>query len=193
MISEAQSEKKGETVGKILDAAEESDPEDEEEEQAEEEQKKATSPVIKVLRNITSPLKSIGKRKTTKLSPGTVQEREAESSQRARGRQPSPSPSVEVPEVHQSPSSFYSATMPPPSSISSHRGDHYDPFYVRTLENELRESQEDLNIVLRRQESKESLLREEIASLKARLGEGSSGVSRSSEKRRGAGGSSGRH
>jgi hypothetical protein len=193
LISEAQSENKGKAVGKVVDAAEESEPENEEEEEAQEEQKKTTSPVVKAFQKITSPLRGIGKRKTTELSPGTIQDREAESSQRARGRQPSPSPSVEVPEVHRGTSSFYSATMPPPSSISSRRGDYTDPFYVRTLENELRESQEDLNIVLRRQESRESLLREEIATLKARLGEGSSGVSRSSEKRRGAGGSSGRH
>jgi hypothetical protein len=183
-------------VGPIRDAAEESSEEEEregeEEEEEEEEEEvsaKPKSPIVRAFKKLTSPLKSLGKRKTTELSPKSQQEREAESSRRARGRSSPSVQSIEAPEPARSGSSFYSVAMPPPSTISSSHQTVYDPFYVRRLENDLRESKEDLNIVsrrlresqedigvlLRRQGSRESLMLEEIAALKARLGEGSSG------------------
>jgi hypothetical protein len=203
----SEGDSKGKQVGKILDAAEESSEEEEEEgeeeEGEEEEKKKKSSPLVKVFKKFTSPLKGLGKRKPDELSPGSVQEREVEPSQRARARQPSPSPSVDVPEPTRGSSSIYSETMPPPSSVYSGSSATFNPFYVRQMENDLRasqedlaimsrrwrDSQEDLGIFLRRQESRESLLREEIAMLRARLGEGSS---EGSGRRGGVGRSSGR-
>jgi hypothetical protein len=202
-------------VGPIVDAAEASEGEEEEEEAEEEEEEKeaveqkkpekAASPVIRVMRKIVSPLKGIGKRQTNELSPGSVKDREAESSQRTRSRHHSPPESVEVPIASRVPSPYHSS-MAPPSSIYTGARSSDDPFYVRRIENELRESKEDLailarrlqdsredlGVVLRRHQSKESLLLEEIASLKAKLGEGSSGRGGSSGRRRGAGSASGR-
>ena len=94
--------------------------------------------------------------------------------------------------------------MPPPSSVYGDSSATFDPFYVRQMENDLwasqedlaivtrrwRESQEDIETLLRRHELRESLLREEIAMLKARLGEGSS---EGSGRCGGVGRSSGRH
>ena len=146
----------------------------------------------------------MGKRKTTELSPRSVQEREASTSQKTRARAGSPTPSLEVPIFSREPSFSPSSAMPPPSSIYSHGSAPYDPFYVRSLEDDLRASREDLSILarryndsleditrlVRRQKSRESLLQDEIAALKTRLGEGSS---RGSSGRRGsAGGSSGK-
>ena len=176
-ISEASQKDKGKQVGKILDAAEESKEEGDEEE--EEEEKKGPSPIVKVFKKITSPLKAIGKRKATELSPGSLKDREAESSQRAHARQPSPSSCVELPEPSRDSSSFISSTMPPPSNLSGSFHTTYDPFYVRRLENCLQESQEDLTTMRegiikleQRYALRESLLLEEIAHLKTRLGEG---------------------
>jgi hypothetical protein len=210
-ISEAVTPRKN-PVGPLRDAAEVSESEEGQEEREEEEtpgpkpsDSKGKSVMKKVFNKLASPLQNLGKRKTTELSPGSIQERQVEPSERARGRPPSPSLSLEVP-IHSASSPYSSSAMPPPST-TSYPASSSDPFFVRSLEYQLRESQEDLailsrryresqediNLLLRRQESRDSLLREEIATLKARLGEGSSGVSRSSEKRRGAGGSSGRH
>ena len=206
---------KAREVGPVLDAAEESEGEEEEEEDEDEEGEEAAeepdkpekthSPAIRVLRRIVSPLKSIGKRQTTDLSPGSVKDREAESSQRSRTRHHSPEESLEVPIVSRF-SSPYHTTMPPPSSTYSGAHTSEDHFFVRRLENDLRasredlsvvtrrwrESQEDLGMLVRRHQANESLLLEEIASLKARLGEGSSGRGGSSGRRGGAGSAAGR-
>jgi hypothetical protein len=187
---------KGNVVAPLRDAAEESPGEEEEEDEEEEEEeeekeKKGPSPLVKVFRKVTSPLKTIGKRKATELSHKSVLDREAEPSQRARERPPSTSSSADLPDPSMGSSSFYSNTMPPPPLTgSTGLGIPSDPFYVRRLEVRLRESQEDITTLLRRHESRESLLLEEIAMLKDRLGEGS--VS-GSGRRGGAGGSSGRY
>ena len=200
-ISEASQKDKGKQVGRIVDAAEESEEEgDEGEEEEEEEEKKGPSPIAKAFKKLTSPLKAIGKRKTTELSPGSLKDREAESSERARARHPSPSSSVELPEPSRDSSSFISSTMPPPSNLSGSFHTTYDPFYVRRLENRLQESQEDLTTMRegitkleQRYASRESLLLEEIAHLKTRLGEGEgSRRGGSSGGRGGVGSSSGR-
>lgn len=194
-------------VGPIRDAADDSSSEEEEEEEDEEveaeedegeaEKKgKKKSSLVRAFNKIASPLKSLGKRSTTELSPKSIQDRDAEASQRARRRRSPSQASVEA-----------SFIMPPPSAISGISGSSQDPFYVRRLESDLRESKEDLFILtrrlresqedfgtlLRRQESRESMLKEEIEMLRARLGEGSSGVrggAGSSSGRRGGGGSS---
>jgi hypothetical protein len=138
-------------------------------------------PIIKVFKKITSPLKAIGKHKATELSPGSLKDWEAESSERACGRQPSPSSSVELPEPFHNSSSLIFAAMPLPSNFSGSFNTTYDSFYMRRLENRLQESQEDLttmregiNKLEQRYASRESLLLEEIAHLKTRLGEGES-------------------
>jgi len=199
---------KGKAVAPLRDAAEESSEEEEEEEEEvveKEKEKKGSSPLVNALKKITSPLKAIGKRKTTELSPGSVKDREAESSERARARKPSPSSSFDIPEPSHGSSSFYSVTMPPPPSIiSTGLGNSPDPFYVRRLENSLRESQEDLTTMRQgvtkleqRYASRESLLLEEIALLKANIAErdaasqsGKRGAAGSSSGRRGGTGSS---
>lgn len=198
-----------ETVGPIRDAAEDSSEEEEEEEdgegeeeEEEEERPKASSPIARAFKKLASPLKGLGKRKTTELSPKSVQEREADSSQRARVRRSPSNVSIEVPVVSRSASSF---AMPPPSTSSGVYSSVHDPFYVRRLENDLRESredltilsrrltesQEDIGVLLRRHASRESLLKEEIEQLKARLGEGGTGSS--GRRGGGAGSSSGRY
>jgi len=202
-------------VGPIRDAAEDSSNEEEEEEEEEEEdaeedegevekESKKKSPLVRAFNKIAAPLKALGKRTTTELSPKSIQDREAEPSQRARRRRSPSHASVEDPFPSRAASSF---TMPPPSTTSGASGALYDSFYVRGLENELRESKEDLHIMarryresqedigtlMRRHASKESLLREEIEVLKARYGESSSsrrGEAGSSSGRRGGGGSS---
>ena len=212
LIAEASGQTKGREVGPIRDAAEKSpeieEEDDEEEEEEEEEERQASSPIARALKKIASPLRALGKRKTTELSPKSVQERDADSSQRARLRRSPSNVSVEVPVPSRSASSF---VMPPPSTISAVSGGPYDPFYVRRLENELRESkedlaimgrrfresQEDIGILLRRHASKESLLFEEIAALKGEYGESSlsrrGGARGSSEGYGKAGSSSGRY
>lgn len=210
LIAEASSQTKQKLVGPIRDAAEDS-PEDEEEEEegdeaGEEEegekQPKASSPIARAFKKLASPLKNLGKRKTTELSPQSVKEREVESSQRAWRRRSPSNASVEVPVPSRSASSF---AMPPPSITSGVYSSAEDPFYVRRLENDLRESredltilsrrlaesQEDIGVLLRRHASRESLLKEEVASLRARLGEGGSGGS--GRRGGGAGSSSGRY
>ena len=188
-------------VGPIRDAAEESEEEeDEEEEEEEDAPKKACSPLGKVFNKVVLPFKSISKRKAMELSPGSVKDVEAESSQRARSCQPSPASSVEVPIPSQDTSPYYSTSMPPPSVVSSRFNTPQDPFYVRRLDNQLRESQEDLTLMQegmqrleRRYASRESLLMEESALLRSRLSEGEgSRRGGSSRGRGGAGSSSGR-
>ena len=186
-------------VGPIRDAAEESE-EEEDEEEEEDAPKKTRSPLGKVFNKVLSPLKSISKRKATELSPGSVKDVEAESNQRARGCQLSPALSIEVPIPSKGTSPYYSTSMPPPSIVSSRSAAPQDPFYVQRLENQLRESQEDLSLmqegILRlehRYASRQSLLLEDISHLRTRLGEGKgSRRGGSSGGRGGAGSSSGR-
>ena len=82
--------------------------------------------------------------------------------------------------------------MPPLSSIYS-VVDHQDPFYMQCLEHQLWESQEDLKNVIHRSELRESILYEEIAHVRARLGEGPSRSGSGSGQHRGASSSSGRY
>ena len=151
-------------VGKLWDADEESEDEDEGEEEKEEEEdkeeepeKKTASPVAKVLKKLGSPLKSLGKRKASQQSPELVQDKGTVSVQRACDQQPSPIPSVNIPEFFMGSSSSNSLAMPPPSSVVNCQ----DPFYVRHLEHQLWESQEDLKNVICHSESRESILYEE--------------------------------
>jgi hypothetical protein len=159
---------------------------------------KASSSVIKVLHKLSSPIRKLGKRKPTELSPGSLPEREEGSSSRSRARESSPTAAQEVTIASAPPSSFTS-DMPPPSVIPSASS---NPFYVRHLEQKLRESQEDLAIMdrrlresredigtlMQRHASRESLLMEEIEYLRGNYGEGSSrqgsGAGSSSSRRR---------
>ena len=129
-ISEVSKKDKGKQVGQVLDAAEESEAEGDEEEEEEEEEKAGASPIIKVFKKLTSPLKAIGKRKATQLSPGSLKDREAESSERARGHPPSPSSAIELPEPSRDSSSLLSTAMPLPSSVYSGSSTTFDLFYV---------------------------------------------------------------
>ena len=149
-------------------------------------------PVAKVLKKLGLPLKSLGKRKACQWSPKLVQDKGTASVQRARDQQPSPIPSVNIPEPLTGSSSYNSLAMLPLSSIYSVI-DCQDPFYVRCLEHQLWESQEDLKNVICCSESRESILYEEIAHLRARLGKGPSRSGSSSGQRRGASSSSGRY
>src|SRR5208282_2327085 len=87
-ISQGNLQGSRERVGPIRATEEESEEEQEgereEEEEEEEEKPKTVSPVVKVFRKLATPLKSLRKRKTTELSPGTVKEYETEASHRAR-------------------------------------------------------------------------------------------------------------
>ena len=192
----------GEQVGPVLDAAEKSDADEDGEGDEEEEEPpvKKTSPIATVIRKMTSPLRNLGKRKTAELSPGSVQERDAEPDARVRSRAAPSIHSIETPEPSRG-SSFYSSAMPPPSTVVSSQNPYRDEFYIRRLETDLqsarednammnrrlRDSYEDLSTLTRRYESKESLLYEEISTLKAQLRGGSS------RGGRGAGSSSGRY
>ena len=179
-------------VGKLQDADEESEGEEEgeEEDKEEEPEKKTALPVAKVLKKLGSSLRSLGKRKASQRSPELVQDKGTASVQRACDQQPSPIPSINIPEPLMGSSSVNSLAMPPPSSIYS-VVDCQDFFYVQCLEHQLWESQEDLKNVICHSELRESILYEEIAHLRARLGEGPSRSGSGSGQRGGASSSSG--
>lgn len=194
---------RGEKVGKIVDAGEESDEESEEQDveeiEDEEESLKKASPIVSVLKKIASPLRSLGKRKPTELSPKAIEDRESEASDRARARTMPSRQSPELGDHSGSSSSLPLSTMPPPSTISATSGPLRD-FYTRRLEidlqaareynqllsRRLRDSQEDLQAALARHESRESLLVEEVLYLRGVAGESQSGSSSRGGSQRGA-------
>ena len=161
-------------VGNLRDADKESEGEDEGEEEKELEKKMAL-PVAKVLKKLGSPLRSLRKRKASQHFPELVQDKGTVSVQRAHNQQPSPIPSVNIPEPLTGSSLSNSLAMLPPSSIYS---------VV---------NQEDLKNVICRSELRESILYEEIAHLRARLGEGQSRSGSGSGQCGGASSSSGRY
>jgi hypothetical protein len=195
---------RGEKVGKIIDAAEESDEESEEQEveevEEEEESTKKTSPIVSALKKIASPLRNLGKRKPTELSPKTIDDRDSEASERARARTMAVRQSPELGDYPESSASLPLSAMPPPSSISGSSGPPLRDFYTRRLEidlqaareyntllsRRLRDSQEDLHAALARHESRESLLTEEVLYLRGIASDNQSQSSSRGGGRRGA-------
>ena len=135
------------------------------------------SPIASLKEVLTSPIRSLRKRKETDLSPEAVKEKESTSSSAIRVRRRSPSP--EFSEVMEVASTI---SVPPPSMISNRSQVPYsshlffpsNDYRVRHLQSAFRESQEDLSRLQERFASKESLYLAEIADLKQQMEEGSS-------------------
>lgn len=144
-------------------------------EEGEEEEAAAVSksPVASIKKFISSPLKSLRKRKEADLSPESQKEKVASSSAANRARKDSPSPELGGED-------YSSVAMPPPSIISSRSAASSrlyfptDDYRVQMLQAALRESQEDLTLVQDRFASRESLYLSRIAELESQMGKGGS-------------------
>lgn len=129
------------------------------------------SPVASIKKFISSPIKSLRKRKEADLSPESQKEKAATSSTAIRTRKDSPSPELGGDAVS-------IVSMPPPSSIITSRSGSSsaryffpsDDYRVQLLQTALRESQEDLTIAQDRFASKESLYLGRIAALESQMG-----------------------
>ena len=142
------------------------------------------SPIALLKNVLTSPIRSLRKRKDTDLSPEAVKEKGSTSSFAIRIHRRSPSP--EFSEVMEVASTILvpppSLSMPPPSMIfnrsqvpySSHLFFPSNDYHVCHLQLAFRESQEDLSRLQEQFASKESLYLAEIADLKRQMEEGSS-------------------
>jgi hypothetical protein len=130
-----------------------------------------TSKGKSVLKKIISPLQALGKRKTTQISPPSAKERVAgPSASRVRRMASSKSSLVDPNTAGPSrPLSRNSGTMPPPSvyaetSVSRAASGRSD-FEYQLLEQQLRESREDLQLAQTRFASRETFLLDQIRAL----------------------------
>jgi hypothetical protein len=144
-------------------------------------------PVASLKKLISSPLRSLRKRKETDLSPESQKEKAATLSIAVRARRESPSPEllefgsqVSIPPSSMMSSRSQDLSMPPPSIISSRSQVSSssclffpsEDYRVRLLQTALRESKEDLNIARDRFASRESLYLDQIAALEKQVGKG---------------------
>jgi hypothetical protein len=145
------------------------------------------SPVASLKKLISSPLRSLRKRKETDLSPESQKEKAATSSIAVRARRESPSPELLEfrSQVSMPPSSMMSSrsqdlSMLPPSMISSrsqvssssHLFFPSEDYRVRLLQTALHKSKEDLNTARDCFASQESLYLDQIAALEKQVGKG---------------------
>jgi hypothetical protein len=145
------------------------------------------SPVASLKKLISSPLRSLRKRKETDLSPELQKEKAATSSIAVHAKRESPSPELLEfgLQVSMPPSSMISSrsqdlSMPPPSMISSRSQVSSssrlffpsEDYRVRLLQTALHESEEDLNTAQDRFASRESLYLDQIAALEKQVGKG---------------------
>jgi hypothetical protein len=144
-------------------------------------------PVASLKKLISSPLRSLCKRKETDLSPESQKEKAATLSIAVRARRESPSPELLEfrSQVSMPPSSMMSSrsqglSMPLPSMISSrsqvssssHLFFPSEDYHVRLLQTALHESKEDLNTAWDRFASCESLYLNQIVELEKQVGKG---------------------
>ena len=176
---------KGKKGCKFSEPREEGEDEEEgAEDEAEENRPASQSPVAKLKKILSSPIRSLRKRKENDLSPESQKEKHATSSIAVRPRRETPSPEFV---------DFGSqVSMPPPSMISSRSQASSssrlffptEDYRVQLLQSALRESEEDLTMVRERFASRESLYLEQIALLEKKLEEGSSKGQRGSKGRK---------
>jgi hypothetical protein len=163
---------------------EEKEEEEEEEEEVVEEVKAVSkSPVAKLKKLLSSPLRSLKKRKEDDLSPESQKDKIASSSVAVRARRESPSPELveDAASIMPPPSTRSAFSMPSSIMSSRSRGSASsrlfrpsDDFQVQMLQLALRDSEEDLTVARDRFTSMEAMYLSRIDTLEKSLTEGSS-------------------